>query len=462
MKILILSVIASVVVSCSWISPPTTGATDNPNFIRGTVVDTKNRPVENAEIVVRNHKFTSNGIEIIEERMAISDTNGNYTISGLENNRFSVFVTYESKSHLIGRFETIGDSTTIPVITVNRTATIQGRVLGAENVKVSIAGFPHSAITNTQGEYTLDSVPAGKFDIVFSGDDFINVLYVEVLPSIFSDTIHLVDVEINRNVIGDYTFFGARGVEVSLIGAVFYHRDSLPQWYYEKDFSNVNYLVEDGITTTRTDYLGRPFVVIDDFEYHNLVPLVDVIRGGRQSGTNWFFFANPAGDSIPGSHFLPEGVVEDESRAIVSQDAFRGNSFHVSVVLSAENLLPFAGFGVSFDENYDMTNLEEISFYARGRGTLSFAIWTGLVFDYPEGNNWGHFGRSFSLTDQWQRYVLPIAEFAPRAGSIQQADGIQWSQARDRVSGFEFITEAPVGDTISIWLDEINFIGTNF
>lgn len=465
-KIFYLPSVASICLlfACSFIiDPETGGGTESPNFIKGVVVNFEKNPVENAEVTIRSHQFTPNGIEIIEEKVATSDEKGEFIIGGFENSRFSIAATYGEESQLVGRFEAIGDTTVAPLIVLGPTVTIQGRILNGGGVFVSVLGGLINVFSDDSGVYTLANVPTGFYDLEFFDGERFYVLPIRIMPStIAGDTVFIRDVELSELSLNNYSFFGSVDIETFAILPVEYEFGDEPLWYQNRDFSRVEYFYEDqqsGIMNELRFFSGSPFL-IDDFNYERTRLLIDERRGGNIAMTEWFFFFNDT--TVEGgrrSTFYPENVVDSSVLALVTEGAYDSQSFHVTKFLAGDSAI-FAGFGVVFAEYQNLSALEGVSFYARGEGTMAFSFTTRLVLEgYPEGQNWGHFSNAFSLSEQWQRYDLHIEDFSPRYGSIQFEEGLQWEQAADAVSGFEFITIAGDGDTASIWLDEFYFIG---
>lgn len=463
---LLLTLFVHFISACSGIIEPDTGGVfDTPNMIRGAVIDKNGTAVEGAAVSLKSIEITELGTSEIASFETETVAGGIYSFSDIPQGNY-VVVAKSNYLSVIDFRVNVGNSDTINLksLKVQERVTLVGRVVNRVGrigeVLVAIPGVNIQSTINSDGEYFLDSVPKGDFKLTFIEDGLVNYLPIRIFGD--SDTVFIRDVEMVE--VGTDNVYSHFRTNLShfVVTPVIYSEQNIPQWYEGKSFEGVNYF-EFNFETSQfqeIDELGRPFVLIDDFEYSDMIPLVDVRRGGFMHGSGWFIFDDrPAGGM---SYFIPEEIINNRSLGLVREGAYSGQSFHATMILSDTISFPLLGFGVPFSAYYDMSDLEFVSFFARGSGQISFSMWTQLVLGYPEGENWGHFEQIITLEENWREYRLFASDFLPRPFSVQQADSVTWSDARGFVRGFEFMASSNTQDTVVIWIDNINFTGSRF
>jgi len=188
--------------------------------------------------------------------------------------------------------------------------------------------------------------------------------------------------------------------------------------------------------------------MIDDLEDGNgqILPLEE--RAGY-----WYTFADEDGTTIE-----PDGeLVPAKGGAANSQLAARIKG------KTADQRNVWAGMAFSLTNpkgTYDVSRYQGISFYAR-KSKGSTAV---IVFRMPDGNTdpqggvckscWNDFSAQLTLTDHWQKFVLPFSELKQEPGWGERHP----EPALDKVFELRWQIKTRNVD-YDIWVDQIRFIG---
>jgi endoglucanase len=188
--------------------------------------------------------------------------------------------------------------------------------------------------------------------------------------------------------------------------------------------------------------------MIDDLEDGNgqILPLEE--RAGY-----WYTFADEEGTTI-----LPDGeLVPAKGGAAGSQLAARIKG------KTADERNVWAGMAFSLTNpkgTYDVSRYKGISFYAR-KGKGSTAV---MVFRMPDANSdpqggvckscWNDFAAQLTLTDHWQKFVLPFSELKQEPGWGERHE----EPALDKVFELRWQIKTRNVD-YDIWVDQIRFVG---
>ncbi len=234
--------------------------------------------------------------------------------------------------------------------------------------------------------------------------------------------------------------------------------------------------------TLTVDPGSAQFIVLDDFEdtfdfQNNLAPLYrDQKRVDLDSSRCWW--SAWYNDSSSVNDYQGIRIITYDEADSTGQDPNFGNligdwgkqgrGLHAKGNLIGSSY-PFLGFGTIFTGEYnvewtDLSDLTSISFWAKGYGEMRVEFTSDTVENgYPAGQNWGHFGTDFSLTDEWKQYIIPVKDFKPKAWSKTQADGLTWEDAMKKVCYVSFLINQSYGmivnDSIEIYLDDIRLYG---
>jgi hypothetical protein len=195
-----------------------------------------------------------------------------------------------------------------------------------------------------------------------------------------------------------------------------------------------------------------PDGVIDDFEDNNNQITVSGDRGGY-----WYTYADKEGSTVwpeqgdkGGTFTLVEGGHESKFAANV-----KGKLASKSVV--------YAAMGLNFrdpKEAYDASMYEGVTFWAKlGPGSTP-----KMLVKMPDGNTdpdgqvcsacFNDYGATVTLTDQWQRIVLPFRDLRQEG---------EWGAPRKphvdpkKLFAIHFEAKTP-GSDYDFWVDDIAFI----
>lgn len=188
--------------------------------------------------------------------------------------------------------------------------------------------------------------------------------------------------------------------------------------------------------------------MIDDIEDGNS----QIIQAEDRAGY-WYTFADEDGTTIePDGEFTPS----------------KGGAAHTALAAhikgkTADDKNVWAGMAFSLTNpkgTYDVSKYKGISFYAR-KAKGSTAV---LTFRMPDGNTdpeggvckscWNDFSAKITLTDQWQKFILPFSELKQEPG---------WGEphaapALDKVFELRWQIKTRNVD-YDVWIDEIRFVG---
>jgi hypothetical protein len=228
------------------------------------------------------------------------------------------------------------------------------------------------------------------------------------------------------------------------------------------DFSETN--VPEGIfplVTKATGANGVALAGVFDFTSGNslatgalsadtaLIPVEDFTFGwgrtnlGRVLGDGyWFTYCDTAAPYNGGSSIVTE--------IVSGADAWSGNSLHATLLLGPGFDLPFVGFGFHLGDPetlYNCTKLSKIAFMSKGKGSIRVALKNGLSQDA---------GMVFALPPVWTRVEIPL-------DSLKSTDAAS-ALDRTKVDRVEFSLLGQfgtIGDTVSFYIDNIEFEGMN-
>lgn len=197
-----------------------------------------------------------------------------------------------------------------------------------------------------------------------------------------------------------------------------------------------------------------PDALIDDMEDNNNQGAVVEGRGGY-----WYTYVDDTGSTVDPPAGSQGGVFSQ------TEGGANGSNFAARVhgTLSSGAVI-FGAMGLNFTDPkdaYDASQYQGVAFWAKkGPGGLA-----KVRVKLPDMNTdaegevctecFNDFGADITLTDSWQRYVLPFSKMKQDAG---------WGSPRPRriqkaeLFGIQFQAQA-AGATYDIWVDDIEFVG---
>ncbi|MEC2077419.1 carboxypeptidase regulatory-like domain-containing protein, partial [Metabacillus fastidiosus] len=151
----------------------------NPASISGTVTDSQNgNPIVGALVQVFLVGTT------IPVRSTLTDSNGNYILSGLNEGEYRIEISADNYASSISRVVLApGESRTLDASLAPNPATIQGRLVDAQTGEpipgaavttvLSNSGIiVASTETDQNGNYVITGLAPGTYNVVFSADNF--------------------------------------------------------------------------------------------------------------------------------------------------------------------------------------------------------------------------------------------------------------------------------------------------
>ncbi|MFP4242778.1 MAG: glycoside hydrolase family 5 protein [Chitinispirillaceae bacterium] len=237
--------------------------------------------------------------------------------------------------------------------------------------------------------------------------------------------------------------------------------------------------------THTVDPGSAQFIVLDDFEdtldfQNNLaVPYMDQKNVAGDSARCWWSVWYNDSSSIldyQGNriHTYLETDIDGKEpnfENLIGDWGLNGRGLHAKGKLAGGSY-PFLGLGTIFTGEYnvewtDLSELTAVTFWAKGVGEMRVEFTSDTVENgYPEGENWGHFGADFSLTEEWKYYVVTVDDLKAKDYSQAFIDGLTWEDAMEKVCYMSFINDQSYGkvvnDSVAIYLDDIRLYGVTY
>lgn len=277
---------------------------------------------------------------------------------------------------------------------LSKIASISGVIDDSAEGVIKVRGLDHSAKVK-KGEFVLDSLPEGHFDLVF-------------IPA-----------ESSKDTVSTYLKLEA-GAESS----------------------------------TSTFAAEGESLLLDDFEDGNNQHRFGPKYFGPSDGGWWFITRNDTNTVIlTGVNAKGEPKLEKEDGNTLFHATFDFASLD-SVNYNKDSVQirwPWGNLGVNLGSNdksicYDLNSVKAVAFRAKGSGAFTFK----LVDEKHKSDNFnGEFAASYmGLLDDWQTYEIPLDKIIDeRSGSLDCVTLLLWEM------------DTAKKDTVEIWLDDIKLIG---
>jgi|GEM_PF-2381725 len=137
---------------------------------------------------------------------------------------------------------------------------------------------------------------------------------------------------------------------------------------------------------------------------------------------------------------------------------------HVNFVVEDNEEYCTVGANILAANTYvDLSTMTSVSFRAKGEGYVRFYFESKFVKDEY---GWGHLGSVVELTSAWETFTIDADDFYPAFYSDAEADGVTWSDCKDKISAF--CVEATAGDeelekeSAELYIDDIKFVGMKY
>ncbi len=230
------------VINCSNGTNVAGAVDEEKNFLNGGVQG-DNGPVADASVCLRRISIEQDGEMLMYSDTASTDSLGRFSFDSVGNGRYVIFSEDSAGMGIASYVEKQGSNYTLDkTIYLNPSIVIKGRVLNAESAEVFIPGTGRGSRLDSTGFYTIDSVPAGEYDLAFISGNTVNYLPVKVLPD--GDTVFVRDVEFMETPAQSDTSYSyyTTSLDWSVsVSPVVYPDTAVPEWYQGTDFSGVTY-----------------------------------------------------------------------------------------------------------------------------------------------------------------------------------------------------------------------------
>jgi len=271
---------------------------------------------------------------------------------------------------------------------LEKMVSISGSVSEGGNGIVKVRGMAHSAKVE-DGKFSMDSLPAGPLSLVFIPDQ------------------------------------------------------------KDHDTSSTYLKVVAGESSTVSTFAEESrALLLDDFQdsnYQNRFMPAYSWDGG------WWYFDFSDSNVTP-SHITDDGrhnftlEVDSTGNIMAHVAAEFGGTFKDS---SGNTLWPWATIGIELGKSdkslcNDISSVDTVAFRAKGEGAIVF----GIIDETQKGGNQRIAQYEFTLSDDWQRTLVPLKEILDPEYSYTCVNQLVW--------GFKATNDE---NTVEIWLDDIEFIG---
>lgn len=326
----------------------------------------------------------------------------------------------------------------------------------------------YACTTDDSGNYTFNDIPVGRYVIESSDKQstFFEYCIVSIVDSLkeignslmtpskqFSGFVDAFDLKY-VDILGLHlssTVSSSGGFEFSNIpeGELLFRFSGTS---IEQDVPSVLFKNDTSIITVSLDSIAT--LHLDNFDDGNSKHLLYPFRTRGQWYAKEYSFIDA----------IPSDLASNFSSAIKDSSAWSGKSCFVSFSFTPEapkDATPFIGieFGSGATGSpvearwHDLSFMEELSFMAKGTGTLRIGFISKVIRDNYGGAS--HFQDSIVLSDTWTRYSIIPANINPPLESDASNDGISWDDGKDQVAEITFFAM----EDISFALDDIKLVG---
>ncbi|KMQ52633.1 putative cell wall-binding domain [Chitinispirillum alkaliphilum] len=201
-------------------------------------------------------------------------------------------------------------------------------------------------------------------------------------------------------------------------------------------------------------------IVFEDFNSESITQTT--LAEGSVNGGYWYYYSDPTNDSAHAWFESPD--MEAMIGPLGAHGAFGDNGLFAKAFFNPtpEVEYPYAAvvapiISTEGEEYYfDLSNLEEIKFWAKGSGEVRVNLLTYLTTLGDYEDDWGVFGYNVILTPDWQEVTVPMSGLTPTKHSVLESDNMTWADASDRVNGVEFSFNNTYPE-VELYLDNIRF-----
>ncbi len=244
--------ILSVILSCSNSSDITSSGNSSETVI-GMVVNDSGEPYADNEVILKSIVITPNGDSVVDFRQTSADKHGKFTFADVTEGIYVAYSETETGAGIISGIEKgSGHLQMNRSLVVSDKVVLKGRVLGDDEVSVSIPGIEKRASIDSSGFYVLQDVPIGNYRLSFISGSTVNYLNIEIestKDTVFIRDVAFADIPKEANTLSDP--FPSTLENRFSVTAMEYADTNQPEWYTGKVFDNVNY--EEGVTSFRFD-----------------------------------------------------------------------------------------------------------------------------------------------------------------------------------------------------------------
>jgi hypothetical protein len=412
------AVLMFLVVSCSQDPEKVTGGgSEIPNEVAGAVISLDQGPAEGARVLLVSGAFNPDSISTASFGMsnsivdtAYADDAGSFAFTGVEEGDYYIEVLAKGGGGIdVSNPFTVTDDPDaeydIGNLRLTRPAVLRGRLYSGESVKDLLLTGTHSrAEVANDGTFFFPALWRGMYRLTaaYADNDRKLLLPPFVVTMGAGDTATLDSLVLDRDVI---TLFNFEDDDPrNLLRGIAFSEDKtgVGNWYVSRDTE----------------------------------------LGG-------------------GSEVLPDGFPAAYSDALESAGAYQGRSLHVRFNMgpyftdrNGVNHAPYASIGLELgDRHYDFTGMEQLTFYARGSGSVRVQF----ISDIPAGSG-GHMEYEFTLSPAWNKVTVTPGDIRFVLSTVQVSDEWSWDEVKSRINIISFLTQ----EDTDLWLDDIRFVGLTY
>lgn len=245
-KLLTFAAAAALLAGCSSDSQHA-GGSDLPNgYVSGIVVSSAGSSQANATLKIADVTLTATGDSVIWSQTVQSENDGTFSFSNVENG--SYVITAEGSNGekaILGRFTKGSSNADTVSIKTAEPVDIRGRVISGSSTPESIylAGTDISAKIESNGFYTLPSVPRGELELTISDNNELSILQLALDQTVDTDTMFIRDCQFD-NASGEVYDLHDAPISAKITYPEFYGIGNEPAWYQSVDFNGVTYETE--------------------------------------------------------------------------------------------------------------------------------------------------------------------------------------------------------------------------
>jgi len=484
----ILLALVSFIISCGV----NAGGNEVPNMIKGNVTNSS-IPLANTTVNIQNLRVNATGNCFDNKYVTKTDSKGNFEVEVEESGLYTVVAEDSSTNTkaILNEIEVTPNKTSQISLNTEKTISLTGRIsrnkiTDPKVLYVFIPGTNYKADSvDGNGFYTFKNIPQGTYSIAYTYGNEGTIIKVKTKIS-NSDSLFIKDLPFVGEIDSLLTPFTeySNGLNNLYYVTPIEYNFNTPFWYQNIDFSGVeiyDYKESKFININNIDTLtnagGENKILLDDFEnnygdapnqnaFAAKIGLTNYPTETYKTGGWWYTYSDKDKDGGNSSVYPNPSESNDFSPLIINdKNSYKSKSLHVKFILNDGAEYPFAGIGFLIygqENNYhDLSKMTKFTFWAKGKGKVRVKFFSKYVDETLKDK--GHFGKNIELTNEWELYEINSVDITPQEGSKTAYDGKKWTDVNKEINKIHFETSPKLkaGDTVDLYLDDINIYGLN-